>query len=308
MILLLTWLRLIFLGNYLMRPIVSSNVNVIHHSKWPLLDHDKCGNSNTDRIIGGTNASLGAYPWLARIGYTFRSSNRLITDYKCGGSLINKNYVVTAAHCVVNAPDWMTIDSVRLGEHNTMTNPDCEEDYCADPVQDFKIVSTIFHEGYNKRLFRNDIAIVRLNRPAIYNEFVMPICMPYGPLLEKNFVGETAEVAGWGIYDIEKPQLSTILQTVSLPIMKTTKCKKMLHNMIGITERQICAGGNIGKDSCNGDSGGPLMKVETIDELPRYYIIGLVSFGMERCGSTTRPGVYTKVSHYIKWILDNIYP
>lgn len=82
---------------------------MIHHSNWLLLDHDKCGNSNTDRIIGGKNANMGAYPWIARIGYRIIKSKPINSkefDFICGGTLINKYNVITAAHCVTNLPIW----------------------------------------------------------------------------------------------------------------------------------------------------------------------------------------------------------
>ncbi|KAF7399194.1 hypothetical protein HZH68_007786 [Vespula germanica] len=115
-----------------------------------------------------------------------------------------------------------------------------------------------------------------------------------------------AEVAGWGIYDIETSKTSQLLQTITMPIQETEKCKEIFKTLISISDQQICVGGVIGADSCRGDSGGPLMKVETIDELPKYYVIGVVSFGVQDCGATTTPGVYTKISHYVTWILDNI--
>ncbi|XP_046819201.1 CLIP domain-containing serine protease 2-like [Vespa crabro] len=303
------WLYIFILGNFSVRLIVSSDVNVMHHSNWLLLDHDKCGNSNTDRIIGGKNANMGAYPWIARIGYIIVKSNPINfkgLDFICGGTLINKYNVVTAAHCVTNLPKWLKITDVRLGEYNTMTDPDCEKGYCAEPVQDIKIKSINVHKDYNHPKFRNDIAIIRLDKPAIYNEFVIPICMPHSDLLKKDYTGEMVEVAGWGIYDIETSKSSKLLQTITMPIQETRKCKEIFKTRATISDQQICVGGVIGIDSCRGDSGGPLMKVETIDELPKYYIIGIVSFGVQDCGATTSPGVYTKISHYIIWILDNI--
>ena len=74
----------------------------MNHSNWKLFDHKLCGTSNSDRIIGGKNAPLGAYPWIAQIGYTIGLQPTL--NFRCGGSLINTLYVVTAAHCVKDLP------------------------------------------------------------------------------------------------------------------------------------------------------------------------------------------------------------
>ncbi|KAL2722331.1 CLIP domain-containing serine protease HP8-like [Vespula squamosa] len=294
-IMFLYWLYIFILGNLSVHLIVSSDVDVMHHSNWLLLDHDKCGNSNTDRIIGGKNANMGAYPWMARIGYIIVKSNPVYSKtlhYKCGGFLINKYNVVTAAHCVAYLPKWLKITNVRLGEHNTMTDPDCEKGYCAEPHLPVLKMTLLYY-----------IWISPLFTMA---KFVIPICIPYGDLLKKDYTGEMAEVAGWGIYDIETSKSSHLLQTVTMPIQDTEKCKEIFKTRASISDQQICVGGVIGTDSCAGDSGGPLMKVETIDELPKYYVIGLVSFGVEHCGATTTPGVYTKISHYVSWILDNI--
>jgi len=79
--------------------------DITKHPNWNLLDQEGCGNSNSDRIIGGMNASLGAYPWIARLGY---ENNVEKESYRCGGALINRFYVITAAHCVVNLQNKYT--------------------------------------------------------------------------------------------------------------------------------------------------------------------------------------------------------
>lgn len=70
----------------------------------------------------------------------------------------------------------------------------------------------------------------------------------------------------------------------------------------------MCVGGKIGYDSCTGDSGGPLMKVEAVDGPPKYYLIGIVSFGSKQCGKFAIPAVYTQVSQYLTWILNHLKP
>ncbi|XP_012265988.2 uncharacterized protein LOC105691829 [Athalia rosae] len=285
------------------------------HPGWSLLNHERCGVSNTDRIIGGRNASLGAYPWIARIGYASvdedagnATAKERHLEYKCGGTLINQFYVVTAAHCVINLPPKYRVAGIRLGEHNTETNPDCEGGYCGDPVQDVAPERVIVHKGYDNPRFSNDIALVRLSSPIRFNDLVGPICMIRGTLLGKNYVGETAEVAGWGIYDIHSQKTSKILQTVKLPLVDLERCKRAFRFRAQIGHEQLCGGGILGEDSCAGDSGGPVMKVEALDGPPRYYLIGVVSFGVMHCGESTTPAVYTKMSEYASWILENIEP
>lgn len=91
-----------------------------------------------------------------------------------------------------------------------------------------------------------------------------------------------------------------------MPIINLEKCKKKFKNSITIGRGQMCVGGKIGHDSCGGDSGGPLMKVEALDGPPKYYLIGTVSFGVKSCGKFATPAIYTDISQYIKWILNNI--
>lgn len=87
---------------------------------------------------------------------------------------------------------------------------------------------------------------------------------------------------------------------------------KQVYKSKGITLRsgQLCAGGENGIDSCKGDSGGPLMAIDgrTYLDRPYWYSVGIVSFGPTPCGSIGWPGVYTRVSSYINWILQNISP
>ncbi|RZF45062.1 hypothetical protein LSTR_LSTR002023 [Laodelphax striatellus] len=99
-----------------------------------------------------------------------------------------------------------------------------------------------------------------------------------------------------------------VLQTVTVPVLDSEVCVRKMRKATTVNpSKQICAGGEIGKDSCGGDSGGPLMSAQAIDDMPpRYFIIGLVSFGVKMCGMSTMPAVYTRVSSYLQWILDNI--
>ncbi|XP_069688616.1 uncharacterized protein [Periplaneta americana] len=276
----------------------------VRERKRILLPSDECGIPQGERIVGGKNALLGQYPWIARIGYTRSGSAALL--FRCGGSLINDRYVLTAAHCVTGLPGGLQLATVRLGELDERTDPDCSSTECADPVQDFVPSAVEVHERYDSPKFRNDVALIRLDRPAIITAYVSPICLPFDSLRNKTYTGLVSLVAGWGATDIGTTGSNQILQWVEVKVIPSVTCAKAYAERTGtmLGPGQICAGGARGQDSCEGDSGGPLMR----GELQRYYLLGLVSFGAKRCGSENLPGVYTEIPTYLDWILDNIEP
>lgn len=70
--------------------------------KWPKEYDEVCGESYSDRIIGGANATLGQYPWIVRLKYSHNILGTLFNRFECGGSLITRTHIITAAHCVVS--------------------------------------------------------------------------------------------------------------------------------------------------------------------------------------------------------------
>lgn len=93
---------------------------------------------------------------------------------------------------------------------------------------------------------------------------------------------------------------------VSLPVVAISKCQRIYNKFAPITSKQICAGGYQGRDSCGGDSGGPLTTINNFNKITRYIQYGIVSYGPRHCGIEGRPGVYTRVYKYMTWILDSI--
>lgn len=92
---------------------------------------------------------------------------------------------------------------------------------------------------------------------------------------------------------------------LAVPIVQNSECGQTFRKAgVNLSDRQLCAGGESGKDSCNGDSGGPLMHT-TNNDSAQWYIEGIVSFGA-RCGTAGWPGVYTRVNKYLDWIYDNV--
>ncbi|XP_031638129.1 melanization protease 1-like [Contarinia nasturtii] len=257
-----------------------------------------CGSSQpSQRIVGGEETAINEFPWMAQIEYTkLYILTGKKTFYKCIGIIINENYILTG---------------VRLGEWNTTSNPDCDDGQCADPVQDIRVVERIPHVDYNpdSESQGNDIALLRLERPITYTEWIKPICLPASSeVLNQNYARSKLILSGWG--KTERGHLSNIKLKVNLDSVPIDRCSNMYsaYNAT-LTNKQLCAGGEKGKDACDGDMGGPLMKLHKTDETHfHYYVVGVTSFGRDPSGRDGWPGVYTRVDRYIDWIKANIKP
>lgn len=135
-----------------------------------------------------------------------------------------------------------------------------------------------------------------------------PICLPRGNIATSDYYGKSIEVAGWGITDSTAPPSmqipSNFLMFVSLPVVETSVCEFVYSLITSVDYGQLCVGGVMEKDSCGGDSGGPAMYIDNVNEPPQYFIVGIVSFGPIKCG--TKAAVYTKINSYMDWILNNL--
>ncbi|KAL0869175.1 hypothetical protein ABMA27_007461 [Loxostege sticticalis] len=277
---------------------------ISNHPAWKKLNLVECGDSAADRIIGGTNAALGQFPWIVRLGYVFSDGDGEM-DWMCGGALVTDRHVVTAAHCMPTPDDDYSLTTIRLGEHDTRTNPDCELSVCAPPVQDRKVKNITKHPNFNNPPFHNDIAIIEMDMPANLNDYVAPICLPQkDDQLKGVRIGELVTAAGWGKMNMTTEERAEILQVVALPIVEPNMCDLFGHEF-KLLQSEICAGAQYNKDACGGDSGGPLMKVFDTPDGPKNFLVGIVSFGPTVCG-IRKPGVYSSVIYFLKWILDNI--
>jgi secreted trypsin-like serine protease len=204
---------------------------------------------------------------------------------------------------------------VRLGEWNLDTKKDCDssvngnEDCVDKPVQDIPIQEIIPHPDYSNAdsKYKNDIALIRLVYECDYNDFVKPICLPLtDQLRHTNLDGMPLTVAGWG--QTSKTMLqSNIKLKVNVNFVPLDTCRMVYPNQ-SLSTKQLCAGGVKGKDNCGGDSGGALTMDAYDNRRQYYYIVGVVSFGTTSCGQAGKPGVYTKVSEYIEWILATLRP
>lgn len=287
-------------------PSPTENVQV-NLANNPLLPND-CGRDLSQRIVGGERTEIDEFPWMALLEY--QKPNGRTTA--CGGVLINKRYVLTAAHCIKGKdlpPNWR-LTSVRLGEYNTDTERDCVPDsedtvVCADDPITVGVEEQIAHEEYRpqSRDQRYDIALLRLSRDVTFTNFIKAICLPSNTSFQGKLV-----VAGWG--KTESRSASNVKLKLALPLADKEQCDQTYSNAgVRLGYGQICAGGQKGKDSCRGDSGGPLMAVERIaDGTGRWAAVGVVSFGPSPCGMQGWPGVYTRVADFVPWIVNKIRP
>ena len=226
-----------------------------------------------EKIVGGHEARVGDWPWAAALALT-RADGSLF-QY-CGGSLIDEDWVLTAAHCEVEVGD-----SVLLGRHDLGTS--------AGEVRAIEFVLT--HNDYNDTQSNNDIALVKLASSSAQT--------PVG-LIDaadtNSQPGDDSTVVGWGALS-QGGATSTTLQQVEIPIVDNPDCANTYSNL---TDNMICAGRDMGgQDSCQGDSGGPLMVRASAQDPWRQ--TGVVSFGIG-CALPNTPGVYTRVSRYLDWI------
>lgn len=251
----------------------------------------KCGTKNgvsadQERIVGGQNSSPNEWPWVVVL---FNKGKQF-----CGGSLIDNIHVLTAAHCVARMTSWDVAGlTAHLGDHNIRTSFEVQH-------VERRIKRLVRHRGFEFSTLHNDVAVLTLDKPVTFTREIRPICLPSGSY-QKSYTGQVATVAGWGSLRENGPQPS-VLQKVSIPIWSNLDCARKYGRAApgGIIESMLCAG-QAARDSCSGDSGGPLM----ISEGGSWTQVGIVSWGIG-CGKGQYPGVYTRVSAFLPWITKNL--
>ncbi|XP_039768118.1 kallikrein-14 [Ornithorhynchus anatinus] len=225
-----------------------------------------------NKIIGGYDCAPHSQPWQAAVQTT-------LGQLRCGGTLLSDRWVLTAAHCAY------PFLRVSLGKHDLR--------WWEPTEQRRLVVRQIPHPSYNPRTQDSDLMLLRLDRPVQ----LTPAVQPLGLSPDCAAPGTPCRVSGWGTISSPLVRYPDILQCVNIQIVSDKACQGAYPG--GITPSMVCAGDwQGGKDSCQGDSGGPLVC--------RGKLQGLVSWGLEQCGLSNHPGVYTNLCKFTRWIQNTM--
>ncbi|XP_039606274.1 granzyme A-like [Polypterus senegalus] len=221
------------------------------------------------KIVGGKEAAPHSKPYMAYL------------SIGCGAALIKEDWLLTAAHC-------FTLGEVAvLGAHSIIKD---------EKQQLIEVEEVFMYPKYNCLSKQNDLMLLKLGKPATLNKNVRLLSLPSSG--DDVSPGTRCNVAGWGTTSF-MGNMSDTLREVNVTVIDRKLCNTLSYYNGFISKSMLCAGDKIGgKDSCGGDSGGPLI----CDGVYR----GIVSFGFD-CGLARKPGVYTLLTDkYLKWIQDII--
>ncbi|KAM6158103.1 transmembrane protease serine 13 [Rhynchocyon petersi] len=242
-----------------------------------------CGlRAMTGRIVGGALASENKWPWQVSLHYG--------TTHICGGTLIDAQWVLTAAHCFFVTREKMLEGwKVYAGTNNLHELPEAAS-----------ISQIIINGNYTDEQDDYDIALMRLSKPLTLSAHIHPACLPmHGQTFSLN---ETCWITGFGKTKETDEKTSPFLREVQVNLIDFKKCNDYLVYDSYLTPRMMCAGDlRGGRDSCQGDSGGPLV----CEQNNRWYLTGVTSWGTG-CGQRNKPGVYTKVTEVLPWIYSKM--
>ncbi|CAH3155316.1 unnamed protein product [Porites lobata] len=278
-------------------------------------DPAECGVSVTEprqRIVRGNKATSGVWPWQINIYWD--------GAHVCKGALIDKEWVITAAHCFYSKT-WRPVVrpasryTIKAGGHHL-------GDRKTSPEQLIEATKIFIHDNYKRRNHENDIALVKLNRKVKLGKYVSPVCLP-----EKDkdlaIPGKHGYVAGWGE---KQTHMKQERKSSGRQSRKKSRSRVTLHIALSILSKKVCInstkqafnsslmfcageGEKSGQQPCRGDGGGPFLR-DRYDSRSRRYrwtVTGLVSWG-EGCGTKGRYNFFTRVEPYFDWITETMNP
>ncbi|NXG87408.1 TMPS5 protease, partial [Stercorarius parasiticus] len=236
------------------------------------------------RVVGGTEVSPGRWPWQVSL---YQGSR-----HHCGGSVLAREWIVTAAHCVhrylwarprLQASAWLVFAGI-------ITHGSIKQE------AGVLVKKIIYHPLYNDSSLDYDIALMKLQVPLNFSGAIRAVCLP--PSHQDLFQGTQCWVSGWGYTRPDQGQVTETLKEALVPLIGTKRCNSSCMYAGELTARMLCAGYLRGKiDACQGDSGGPLVCQDGFT----WRLVGIVSWG-QGCAEPNHPGVYTNVAQLLPWI------
>ncbi|XP_026719524.1 transmembrane protease serine 5-like isoform X2 [Athene cunicularia] len=262
----------------------------------------ECGlRPGTARVVGGTDVSPGRWPWQVSVYHG--------SQHRCGGSVLARDWIVTAAHCVhrqLQASAWLVFAGV-------ITHGSIKQE------AGLSVKKIIYHPLYNDNSLDYDIALMKLQVPLNFTDAIRAVCLPRSH--QDLFQGAQCWVSGWGYtrpgqagalpfplapcrsrsslgFSPSPAQVTETLKEALVPLIGTKRCNSSCVYAGELTARMLCAGHLRGTvDACQGDSGGPLV----CRDGPAWRLVGVVSWG-QGCAQPNRPGVYANVAQLLPWI------
>ncbi|NP_001089555.1 uncharacterized protein LOC734611 [Xenopus laevis] len=243
------------------------------------------------RVTKGANALPGNWPWIVSIQMPIDSTYMHV----CGGTILNHHWVMTAAHCLYKYQSSpQSLARIVFGSFNISE--------LGPETQIRKIKEMIRHEQFNKEEKKYDIALISLDKPVAYSDYIQPACLPQ----EASDITRMNDcyIAGWGMVNGFFRIRTDALQEASTELIPNSRCNQRNWYEGLIKEYNLCAGYEQGgPDTCEGDSGGPLMCKRK--QAKTYFVVGIASWG-GLCGHWHRNGVFTSTQYFKEWILDKI--
>uniref|UniRef100_A0A6G5A7D1 Putative trypsin-like serine protease n=1 Tax=Rhipicephalus microplus TaxID=6941 RepID=A0A6G5A7D1_RHIMP len=241
-----------------------------------------CGMSSyKTMIVNGTEVKETQYPWAVFLATQFPSG-----QYACGGTIITKRHVLSAAHCFFVNNEYAQKVTVSYGSVDR---------HSGQKVDASKV---LIHKHFDNLTASNDIALLEVKYPFQFNKDVAPICLPTTPV---KLVNKDAVVAGWGSLYLGGQGVDFLRHT-TVTFLPDQICSVIFMGRRYSSVLQCCAHKR-GKGACKGDSGGPVMLRSATD---RFQQVGIVSYLIGTCGGDFNPQVYTRINAYIDWLTQAV--
>ncbi|XP_030564304.1 serine protease snake-like [Drosophila novamexicana] len=244
----------------------------------------------TPLIVGGQPADPKEFPHMARLGRRHQQLGTI--DWFCGGTLISNKFVLTAAHCLESEQGEVNV--VRLGDL------DLDNDQEDASPKNYAVADYFRHPQFTSSDLYNDIGIIKLAEPVKFDRYKHPACLPF----ENGENLDSFIAVGWGSTSLAGKSSPKLIK-VKLDRIADEICRRVIersedypHGFEPVS--QMCVGSSKAMDTCNGDSGGPILVYHK--EYPcMYHVMGITSAGIS-CGTPNIPSIYTRVHYYLDWI------